>query len=183
MIHNLKTALIFYCKLWWAKRQRESLWKDIEAQTKKAKTEDEREQIWQENDLDEQTAQQNVQLLQAGYYGNKARRKGIPTPKAKEDWERLVTTADDRVMTVEAIAKLRSAIRQEHRELRDVILPYAAIIISVVAIVFSFLNYRKPLTQQIVVPVQPIILPTPAPTPTPALVTKPIQTKPHQSKP
>jgi len=182
MIHNLKTAIIFYCKVWWAKRQRELLLNDIEAQTRNAKTEDERERIWQENDWDEQTAQQAVQKLQSRYYGDKARRKGIPTPQNKEDWEHLISTKEDRVMTVEAIAKLRSAIRQDHKELRDVTLPYLAIIISVVAIVVSFLNYRKPSTQ-IVVPVQPIILPTPSATPTPALVTKPNQPKPHQSRP
>src|SRR5690349_25112437 len=98
MIHNIKTAIVFYCQLWWAKRKRESFLNDIEAQTKNAKTENERDEIWQSNSWEIDLSQQIVQKLQSRYYGDKARRKGIPTPQNKDDWEHLISTKEDRVM-------------------------------------------------------------------------------------
>jgi len=185
MIHHIKTSIIFYFKLWWAKRQRESLLNDVQAQIRNAKTDNERDEIWASNDWDVQLAQQGVQSLQTRYYGDIARRKGIPTPQGKEDWERLISTQDIRILTVESIAKLRGAIRQHHKELRDVVLPYLAIIISVGALIVAFLNYHKPVTapQSINQPAQQIASPTPASTLTPAHSTKSNQhIKPHQSK-
>lgn len=176
MIRSLKTAIVFHAKLCWLNRQREKTLDAIDDAMQQAKTEDERDEIWQTNHWEIEVAQQVIQQHQAQYYFSKARRYGIPKPEGKDDWEPLVGANGDRVLTVKAIAALRSAVRQERKEFREMWLPYAAIIISVVALLFSFLNYRKPSTQQIVVPVQPIVLPTPVPTPPPN------QPKPHQSK-
>jgi hypothetical protein len=183
MIRNLKTAIIFHYKLWWLKRQRENTRDEIDDEMQQAKSEDDRDEIWQTRHWEIQESQQAVQELQTRYYGVMARRKGIPTSNRPEDWQRLLSTKDVRILTVDAIAQLRSRLRQEHKELRDVILPYAAIIISVAALAVAFLNFRKPVTPQ-----QQITHPQPtqaiaSPTPTPALATKPKPTQPHQSKP
>jgi hypothetical protein len=163
MMRDLKTAAMFYITLWKAKRHRASVWYEVEAKLRNAKTEDDREYVWHESEWEVQVADQTVQAIQGQYYSSKARRKGIPIPRKSEDWETEFASPEDRVLTVEAIARLRSLIRQDHKELREMWLPYAAVVISVIALLISVLNTHKPSTQQIVVPIQPIIMPTPTP--------------------
>lgn len=155
-------AINFFFQMARLKHQRSLEYEKLAKAQSEAKPEDE-EEIWHEHKWEIDSAQHAIQALQTRYYRNLAIHKGIRTEYVEGDWEENINAIGTSIMSVEAIAKLRSAIRQERKELRDMWLPYAAIIISVIALIFSFLNYRKPSTQQIVVPIQPIIMPTPTP--------------------
>jgi hypothetical protein len=155
-------AITFFFQMARLKHGRSLEYTKVANAQSKAKPEDE-EKIWHEHKWEIDSAQHAIQALQTRYYRDIAIHKGIRTEYAEGDWEENINAIGTRIMSVEAIAKLRSAIRQERKELRDMWLPYAAIIISVIALLFSFLNYHKPVTQQIVVPIQPIIMPTATP--------------------
>jgi hypothetical protein len=186
MIRNTLEAIAFYCRLTWLKREREAVNRSVAKAQRKAISEQEVEDIYQEHKWKPEAAQHAVQALQTRYYRDVANRKGIPISQNEGDWEENINAIGTRIMTVEAIAHLRSDVRKEKKELLDIWLPASALIISVFALVISFMNYRKPVAQQIPQPTSiaqatptPRASPAPAQTPTPPQPQKGSMTTPN----
>jgi len=180
MIRNIIEAIVFYCQLAWRKHQRESVNRDLDKAYQRATSEEERNDIYTARHWESEAAQHAVQALQTGYYQQVADRKGIPAAQDEGDWEENINAPGTRIMTVGAIARLRSDIRKEDEELRNTWLPITAFCISLLALGFSFMNYRKPAVQSAPNPaVQSSLTPTiqPSPTPTAEATPKPKSTK------
>jgi hypothetical protein len=155
-------AIKFYLTLIWLNHLREQVNRKYQKALKKANPKD-HEEVYHEHRWEFDAGQHAVQALQTRYYTDVAHRKGIPIPHNATDWEQNVNDLDTPIMTVNAIARLRSAIRQEKKELRDVWLPIVSLIISFIALGIAGLNYRKPAAQPVIQVVQPSQQSTTAP--------------------
>lgn len=178
MIRNIIEAVVFHCQLAWRKRERESINRDLDKAYERATSEEERNEIYSARHWESEAAQHAVQALQTRYYQQVADLKGIPTAQVEGDWEENINAPGTRVLTVGAIARLRSEIRNENEELRNTWLPIGAFCISLLALGFSFMNYRKPAAQEASAPT-PTVQPSPAPivqpSPTPTALATPKQ--------
>ena len=178
MIRNIIEPVVFYCQLAWRKHERESVNRDLDRAYQRATSEDERNDIYSARHRESEAAQHAVQALQTGYYQQMADLKGIATPQGEGDWEENVNAPGTRIMTVKAIARLRSNIREENEELRHTWLAIAAFGISVLALGFFFMKYMKPTAPSAPTPtptVQPSPTPTIQPSPTPIALDTPKQ--------
>lgn len=137
------TAIVFHTKQWWYRQRLKKIIREYDKGVRKAKTQDERDSLESSSAWEIKQADEDILKLQTSYYIDKARHRGLPTPQSKDDWDQDMSHTGSHHLTVEAVAKLRSSIRQDKKEVRDAILPVAAIIISVIALVVSILNYRK----------------------------------------
>jgi hypothetical protein len=163
MILSVISLIIFSSRLAWLKHQRESVNRSIAKAQHRAQP-NQREDIWHERHWEIDVVQHAIQALQTRYYRDVANRKGIPIPDAEGDWEENLNALGTSVMSVPAIARLRSSIRQDQKELREIFLPIGTLFISVLALVVAFLNYRKPVSQpQPAAPQTQIQQPSPTP--------------------
>lgn len=178
MIRNIIRAVVFYCQLARRKHERESVNRDLDKAYQRATSEEQQNDIYSARHWESEAAQHAVQALQTRYYEQVADRKGIPTPQGEGDWEENINAPGTRIMRVKAIARLRSDIREENAELMNTWLPIAAFCISLLALGFSFMNYRKPRALLAPTPtptVQLAPIPTIQPSPTPTALGTPKQ--------
>jgi hypothetical protein len=147
-------AIKFYLTLIWFNHLREQVNRQYQKALKKANPRD-HEEVFHEHKWEFDIAEHAIRSLQTRYYTDVARRKGVPIPHDVTHWEENMNELGTRIMTVDAIARLRSAIRQEKKELRDVWLPIMSLIVSFIALGIAALNYRKPSAQPFIQLVQP----------------------------
>jgi hypothetical protein len=135
----------FHLKIWRLRQKRKQVINRYERQAAKINDKAKRNKLWEPFSAELGALDAKIRHQQTLHYMLVAQHLGVPFPTADDEdsWEAYDPRVESIYLTVNALAKIRSAIRQERKEFRETFIPIVAIIVSLLALFISFMNFRK----------------------------------------
>lgn len=127
------------------KKIRAAYAKDLISARATSKNMDELRSLESEAWFEESMVDEEIALLVTDYLVSKAGKHFIATPSRKEEvmWEQCNKISERFFLTNAGVSALRSTIRAEARERRDLILPIIAVLIGVIGTITGLIAFWK----------------------------------------